>query len=64
MAGSRGPRPATGAWDDVEPELGRNWNDYNKGAARQTWDEAKHATKDAWHRVEEPLPGDADRDGR
>ena len=50
-------------WDEVEPELGRNWNDYNKGAAHQTWDEAKLATKDAWHRVEDRLPGDADRDG-
>ena len=50
-------------WDEVEPELGRNWNDYNRGAARQTWDEAKLATKDAWHRVEDRLPGDADHDG-
>jgi hypothetical protein len=50
-------------WDEVEPELGRNWNDYNQGAARQTWDEAKLATKDAWHRVEDRLPGDADHDG-
>ena len=50
-------------WEDVEPELGRNWNDYNQGTARQTWDEAKLATKDAWHRVEDRLPGDADRDG-
>jgi phage tail tape-measure protein len=51
-------------WEAAEPELGRNWNDYNRGAARQTWDEAKHATRDAWHRVENRLPGDADRDGR
>lgn len=51
-------------WEDAEPELGREWNTYNKGAARQTWDEAKYATKDAWHRVENRLPGDADRDGR
>jgi hypothetical protein len=50
-------------WDEVEPELGRNWNDYNQGSARQTWDEAKLATKDAWHRVEDRLPGDADHDG-
>jgi hypothetical protein len=51
-------------WEDVEPELGQGWNDYNRGSARQTWDEAKYATKDAWHRVESRLPGDADRDGR
>jgi hypothetical protein len=50
-------------WNEVEPELGRNWNDYNRGSARQTWDEAKLATKDAWHRVEDRIPGDADRDG-
>jgi phage tail tape-measure protein len=50
-------------WDEVEPELGRNWNEYNGGSVRQTWDEAKLATKDAWHRVEDRLPGDADRDG-
>ncbi|HEY2292594.1 MAG TPA: glycine zipper domain-containing protein [Thermoanaerobaculia bacterium] len=40
-------------WDEVEPELGRDWNEYNQGTARQTWDEAKQATKDAWHRVED-----------
>jgi hypothetical protein len=50
-------------WDEVEPELGRNWDDYNRGTARQTWDEAKQATRDAWHHVEDRLPGDADRDG-
>lgn len=51
-------------WDEAEPELERGWNDYNQGSARQTWNEAKHATRDAWHRVENRLPGDADRDGR
>jgi hypothetical protein len=28
------------------------------------WNDAKHAVRDGWHRVEEALPGDADRDGR
>lgn len=51
-------------WDDVEPDLERGWNDYNQSSARQDWNEAKHATRDAWHRVENRLPGDADRDGR
>jgi phage tail tape-measure protein len=50
-------------WNDAEPELARNWNDYNHGAARQTWDEAKLATKDAWHRVEDHIPGDVNHDG-
>lgn len=52
-------------WDEVEPELERGWNDYRGTASsNQTWNEAKHATRDAWHRVENRLPGDADRDGR
>jgi hypothetical protein len=45
-------------WEAAEPELGRNWNDYNKGAARQTWDEAKHATKDAWNRITDRTEND------
>ncbi|HEX4494424.1 MAG TPA: glycine zipper domain-containing protein [Thermoanaerobaculia bacterium] len=49
-------------WNEVEPELGSNWNDYNQGSARQTWDEAKLATKDAWHRVEDRTSGDVNRD--
>ena len=28
------------------------------------WVKAKHAARDAWHRVEEALPGDFDKDGR
>ena len=28
------------------------------------WDNAKGAVRDAWHRVERAVPGDADRDGR
>jgi hypothetical protein len=32
------------------------------------WEHAKHATRDAWHRVgnaaERAIPGDSDRDGR
>jgi hypothetical protein len=28
------------------------------------WDDAKHATRAAWHRVERAVPGDADGDGR
>ena len=39
-------------FEDVESDLGRDW------------DRAKEATRDAWHRVERAIPGDADRDGR
>ena len=51
-------------WEEVEPDLERGWNEYSRGSARQTWSEAKNAARDAWHRVESRLPGDADRDGR
>ena len=29
-----------------------------------TWAKAKDATRDAWHRIERAIPGDADKDGR
>jgi outer membrane lipoprotein SlyB len=50
-------------FDDVEMDLRR---DYERTAGKSglAWDKARHATRDAWHRVEEALPGDADRDGR
>lgn len=50
-------------YEEVESDLER---DYNKARGNSTlaWDNAKHATKDAWHRVERTLPGDADNDGR
>jgi hypothetical protein len=50
-------------FDDVESDLGQDW-DSNKGRSSFSWDKAKVATRDAWHRVESKLPGDADRDGR
>ena len=41
-------------------------NDYEatKGNSRLAWDDAKNATRAAWHRVERAIPGDADGDGR
>lgn len=49
-------------YEDVEAELHR---DYDKNSGNKlTWDKAKNATRDAWHRVERALPGDADGDGR
>lgn len=54
-------------FDDVEPELSRDWGTA-RGRSSLEWDNAKHATRDAWQRlsdtVERAVPGDSDRDGR
>jgi hypothetical protein len=54
-------------WDEVEPELGRNWGTARGGSSLE-WHHAKHASRDAWDRVsdtiERAIPGDSDRDGR
>ncbi len=50
-------------FDEVEADLGRDWES-KRGNSSLGWDKAKHATRDAWHRVERAIPGDADRDGR
>ncbi|MCD9031126.1 hypothetical protein LDO32_05195 [Luteimonas sp. Y-2-2-4F] len=51
-------------WDEeTEARLGRDW-ERERGDSRLSWEQAKHAVRDAWHRVERALPGDADRDGR
>jgi len=47
-------------FDEVEPELSRNWD---SGRTRLSWDRAREAARDAWHRVERKMPGDADKDG-
>ena len=55
---------AGGNWDaDTESRLEANW-DKSRGNSRLAWEDAKGAVKDAWHRVERAMPGDADRDGR
>ncbi len=51
-------------FDEVEPELKREWERDTDSAGRISWDKAKDATRDAWHRVERAMPGDADGDGR
>jgi hypothetical protein len=56
-------RYAGRSFEDVETDLGRDW-DRNRGTSSLSWDRAKLATRDAGHRVEHALPGDADRDGR
>lgn len=50
-------------FDQVEADLRRDY-EQNRGKSNLAWDNAKHATRDAWHRVERALPGDADGDGR
>jgi len=53
-------------FEQAEPELMRDWN-RAKGTSSLTWDNAKHASRDAWQRlsnvVERAVPGDSDRDG-
>ncbi len=50
-------------FDEVEADLQRDY-EKSKGNSNVTWDRAKNATRDAWHKVERALPGDADGDGR
>ena len=38
------------AFDDVEPEMSRAWATH-RGASSLEWDAARHAVRDAWHRV-------------
>ena len=55
------------SFEQVEPELMRDW-DRTKGISSLTWDNAKHATRDAWQHVsdfvERATPGDSDHDGK
>jgi len=48
---------------EVEANLRRDY-ETSRGNGGLTWDKAKSATRDAWNRVEQVLPGDADGDGR
>lgn len=50
-------------FDEAETDL-RSDYERNRANSRLEWDEAKNATRAAWHRVERALPGDADGDGR
>jgi len=50
-------------FDEVESELEREY-DGVRGESAIPWEKARQATRDAWHRVEHALPGDADGDGR
>ena len=50
-------------FDDVEPELRREW-EKGKTTTKLGWDKARSAARDAWDRVERAMPGDFDKDGR
>ena len=54
-------------FDEVESDLSDDWASA-RGTSTLDWDRAKHATRDAWHRVsdsvERAVPGDSDRDGK
>lgn len=50
-------------FEDVETELERDYMK-NRGESSLSWSQARRATRDAWHRVERAIPGDADGDGR
>jgi hypothetical protein len=56
-------RHAGKTYDEVEADLQRDY-ERSKGNTSVGWEKAKYATRDAWHRVERAIPGDADRDGR
>ncbi len=50
-------------FEEAEVDLRRDYES-GKGTASLQWEKAKQASRDAWHRVERALPGDADGDGR
>jgi hypothetical protein len=55
------------SFDDVEPELSRDWS-RARGSSSLEWEHARPAARDAWERVknatERAIPGDSDKDGR
>lgn len=51
------------SFNEIENDLQRDY-ETNRGKSNVTWEKAKHATRDAWDRVERAVPGDIDKDGR
>ena len=55
------------SFDEVEPELRQGWGS-SRGRSSLEWENAKHASRDAWQRlsdsVERAVPGDSVHDGR
>lgn len=50
-------------FDAAESDLRAEY-ERGRGNSRLEWNDARDATRAAWHRVERALPGDADGDGR
>ncbi len=50
-------------YDQAEPHLRQGYEERH-GKGKLGWEKAKHASRDAWERVERALPGDADHDGK
>jgi hypothetical protein len=42
------------SFDEVETDLGRTWPQY-QGKSKLGWDKAKHATRDAWDRLDQRM---------
>jgi hypothetical protein len=42
-------------FDEVEPVLARDWDQYRGQSSRLNWDNAKLATRDAWDRIDARL---------
>lgn len=59
---NRGRQPGR-TYEQAESELEGKWNDV-KDQSRLGWENARHAVRAGWHRVERAMPGDADGDGR
>lgn len=38
-------------FEDVENDLSRSWNE-NRGQSQLSWDDARHAARDAWYRLD------------
>ncbi|MEK6674224.1 MAG: hypothetical protein AABZ47_01060 [Planctomycetota bacterium] len=45
-------------FNDVEAQLSRDWDSHRK-QSKLSWNHAKDATRDAWHRVEKAACGDS-----
>jgi hypothetical protein len=49
-------------WNDVESDLRTGWEKFeSRPGAGSTWDNVKHAIRDAWHRVTGQNDLDTDR---
>lgn len=47
-------------YDEIEPDLRQDYEVHHAGGSGLSWDQAKHAVRDAWERVENAVPGKDD----